>query len=476
MNDVANELDKFREECGLLAVWNHAEASNLAYLGLYAQQHRGQEGAGIVSVDKNGDTLFNSHRGLGLVQDVFRNFDFTKLPGNYAIGHVRYSTAGGHRLQNVQPLFAEISVGSIALAHNGNLVNSDELKKQLIADGAIFATTSDTEVILHLLARGSNTRKPIVENVIEALKHVRGAYSLLIQFADRLIICRDPNGFRPLCIGKLNDGLVVASETCAFDLIGAEYIRDVEPGELVEISGKDEIKSYFPFGPTKESPCIFEFVYFARPDSKIFGRNVYAVRKRLGQELARECPAKADMVIPVPDSGVTAALGYSQESGIPLEMGIIRNHYVGRTFIEPKQSIRDFGVKIKLNANPVLLQGKSIVVIDDSIVRGTTSKKLVKMLREAGAREVHMRISAPPTTDPCYYGIDTPQKGELIASTKSIQEIAEFVGVDSLGYLSREGLYRAVEAVRGKMCDACFSGKYPIGKPEEYTEKQAKIF
>lgn len=467
-------LDKFREECGLMGIWNHSEAANLAYLGLYSQQHRGQEGAGIVAVAKNGDAEFSSFRGLGLVQDVFRNFDFTKLPGDNAIGHVRYSTAGGHRLQNVQPFYAEVALGPVAVAHNGNLVNADALRQELISAGAIFSSTSDTEVILHLLSRG-NLRLPLIETVINALKRIQGAYSLLIQLGDRLVACRDSNGFRPLCIGKLGKGLVVASETCAFDLIGAEYIRDVEPGEVIEIFGQDEIKSYFPFGTTKESPCIFEYVYFARPDSKVFGRGVYEVRKNLGRELAREAPAKADIVVPVPDSGVAAALGFSQESGIPLELGIIRNHYVGRTFIEPKQSIRDFGVKIKLNPNPELLRGKSIIVVDDSIVRGTTSKKLVALLREAGAREVHMRISAPPTTDPCYYGIDTPQKQDLIASTKTTAQIAEYIGVDSLSYLSIEGLYKAVRSTKGKMCDACFSGKYPIGRPADFAEKQEKL-
>lgn len=466
-------FDKFREECGLMGVWNHREAANLTYLGLYAQQHRGQEGAGIVAVDD--DRNFSVHRGLGLVADVFNDFDFGKLPGKCAIGHVRYTTAGGHRLSNVQPLSAEISLGQMAVAHNGNLINADSLRKELISDGAIFSATSDTEVFIHLLARGKKN-VPLVESVIAALHQVKGAFSLLFMFKDRLIAVRDPNGLRPLVLGELDGASILASETCAFDLVGAKYVRDIAPGELIEISGEREIKTYFPFGHVKPSPCVFEYVYFARPDSNVFGRNVYGVRKRLGEELAREQPVVADFVIPVPDSGTTAAIGFSQAAGIPLELGLIRNHYVGRTFIEPQQSIRDFGVKIKLNANPELLRGKSIVVVDDSIVRGTTSRKLVQMLRAAGAREVHMRISSPPTIGPCYYGIDTPEREDLIAAQKTIPEIAEYIGVDSLGYLSLEGLYRAVNSAAGKFCDACFSNHYPIGTTKEQTTKQPELF
>ena len=466
-------FDKFREECGLMGVWNHREAANLTYLGLYAQQHRGQEGAGIVAVDDA--RHFSVHRGLGLVADVFNDFDFGKLPGKRAIGHVRYTTAGGHRLANVQPLSAEISLGQIAVAHNGNLINADTLRTELIADGAIFSATSDTEVFIHLLARGKKN-VPLVESVIAALHQVKGAFSLLFMFKDRLIAVRDPHGLRPLVLGELDGASVLASETCAFDLVGAKYVRDIAPGELVEISGDCEIKSYFPFGHVKPSPCVFEYVYFARPDSNVFGRNVYGVRKRLGEELAREQPVVADFVIPVPDSGTTAAIGFSQAAGIPLELGLIRNHYVGRTFIEPQQSIRDFGVKIKLNANPELLRGKKIVVVDDSIVRGTTSRKLVQMLRAAGAREVHMRISSPPTIGPCYYGIDTPEREDLIAAQKTTPQIAEYIGVDSLGYLSLEGLYRAVNSAPGKFCDACFSNRYPIGTTKDHTPKQAPLF
>jgi amidophosphoribosyltransferase len=468
--------DKFHDECGLMAVWNHPEAANLTYLGLYAQQHRGQEGAGVVSVKRNGDDNphFFFHKGLGLVADVFGNFDFSQLPGESAIGHVRYTTAGGNKLANVQPFVADIALGYVAVAHNGNLINADELRRELIDSGSIFASTSDTETILHLLAHGDKDA-PRVESVIAALQRLKGAFSLLLLFEDRLIVARDRHGLRPLAIGELNGGLVFASETCAFDLIGATYIRDVGVGEVVEVFRDGSMKSYFPFGFSKEAPCIFEFVYFARPDSNVFGKNVYQLRKNMGAELARENIVAADLVTAVPDSGVAAAIGYAETAKLPYEMGLVRNHYVGRTFIEPKQSIRDFGVKIKLNANPAILAGKSIVVVDDSIVRGTTSRKLVAMLRQAGAREVHLRISSPPTTDPCYYGIDTPDKQDLIASKHSVPEIAKFIGVDSLAYLSLEGLYRAVESTPGKFCDACFSGSYPAGTPVTITPKRQQM-
>jgi amidophosphoribosyltransferase len=468
--------DKFHDECGLMAVWNHPEAANLTYLGLYAQQHRGQEGAGVVSVKRNGDDNphFFFHKGVGLVADVFGNFDFSQLPGESAIGHVRYTTAGGNKLANVQPFVADIALGYVAVAHNGNLINADELRRELIDSGSIFASTSDTETILHLLAHGDKDA-PRVENVIAALHRLKGAFSLLLLFEDRLIVARDRHGLRPLAIGELNGGLVFASETCAFDLIGAKYLRDVAVGEVVEVLPDGSMKSYFPFGFSKEAPCIFEFVYFARPDSNVFGKNVYQLRKNMGAELARENIVAADLVTAVPDSGVAAAIGYAETAKLPYEMGLVRNHYVGRTFIEPKQSIRDFGVKIKLNANPAILAGKSIVVVDDSIVRGTTSRKLVAMLRQAGAREVHLRISSPPTTDPCYYGIDTPDKQDLIASKHSVPEIAKFIGVDSLAYLSLEGLYRAVESTPGKFCDACFSGSYPAGTPVAITSKRQQM-
>jgi amidophosphoribosyltransferase len=468
--------DKFHDECGLMAVWNHPEAANLTYLGLYAQQHRGQEGAGVVSVKRNGDDNphFFFHKGVGLVADVFGNFDFSQLPGESAIGHVRYTTAGGNKLANVQSFVADIALGYVAVAHNGNLINADELRRELIDSGSIFASTSDTETILHLLAHGDKDA-PRVENVIAALHRLKGAFSLLLLFEDRLIVARDRHGLRPLAIGELNGGLVFASETCAFDLIGAKYLRDVAVGEVVEVLPDGSMKSYFPFGFSKEAPCIFEFVYFARPDSNVFGKNVYQLRKNMGAELARENIVAADLVTAVPDSGVAAAIGYAETAKLPYEMGLVRNHYVGRTFIEPKQSIRDFGVKIKLNANPAILAGKSIVVVDDSIVRGTTSRKLVAMLRQAGAREVHLRISSPPTTDPCYYGIDTPDKQDLIASKHSVPEIAKFIGVDSLAYLSLEGLYRAVESTPGKFCDACFSGSYPAGTPVAITSKRQQM-
>lgn len=468
--------DKFHDECGLMAVWNHPEAANLTYLGLYAQQHRGQEGAGVVSVDRNGNDLphFYVHKGLGLVADVFGHFDFAKLPGAVAIGHVRYTTAGGNRLANVQPFVADIALGHTAVAHNGNLTNADDLRRELIETGSIFASTSDTETILHLLAHGDKDQ-PLVESVIAALQKIKGAFSLLILFEDRLMVCRDVHGLRPLAMGDLNGSKVFASETCAFDLIGATYVRDVEPGELIEVLRDGTIKSYYPFGFSRPAPCIFEFVYFARPDSRVFGKNVYQLRKSMGRELSLEMPVVADLVTAVPDSGMAAAIGYAEAAKIPYEMGLVRNHYVGRTFIEPKQSIRDFGVKIKLNPNHDVLAGKSVVVVDDSIVRGTTSKKLVAMLRQAGAREIHLRISSPPTTNPCFYGIDTPDKHELIAAKHSIDEIAAYIGVDSLAYLSIEGLYRAVESTQGKFCDACFTGNYPAGTPISIKPKRQQM-
>lgn len=452
-------FDKFKEECGLIGVTNHPEAANLAYLGLYAQQHRGQEGAGIVV---NNAGSFSSYKGLGLVADVFHEYDFSKLPGNCSIGHVRYTTAGSNHLANVQPFFAELSGGGVALAHNGNLINVEELREILMSKGSIFGSSSDTELILHLLAH-CHTKNSSVDKIKETLKQIKGAYSLLIQFPQSTFGVRDPNGLRPLAIAKLDDGYCFASETCAFDLIGATYLRDVEPGELVEITSDQKLISHKVFDTISPSPCIFEYVYFARPDSKVFGRNVYRIRHMMGQKLALENPVDADLVIPVPDSGVPAALGYAHVSKIPFDYGLIRNHYVGRTFIEPQQSIRDFGVKIKLNPNTEVLAGKRVIVIDDSIVRGTTSRKLVKMLRAAGAKEVHMRISAPPTTDPCYYGIDTPEKSQLIASSKSVDEIRDYLEVDSLAYLSLSGLYAAVDAEQGNFCDACFTGNYPIG-------------
>ena len=460
----------FRDECGLMAVWDHPEAANLAYLGLYSQQHRGQEAAGVVSCEGGPDAKIRAHRGMGLVADIFQGFNFAELPGRNAIGHVRYTTAGGNHLFNVQPFTAELAHGAIAVAHNGNLVNADELRTQLVADGAIFSSSSDTEVFLHLIAR-SREESSLTARVLSALVQAEGAFSLLIMTRSALYAARDPHGLRPLALGRLGETRVLASETCAFDLIGAEYERDIAPGEVVEIGLDGSMVSHFPFKKTTPSPCIFEFVYFARPDSLVFGKTVYPIRKRMGEELAAESDVAADLVIPVPDSGVAAALGYAHRSGIPFELGLIRNHYVGRTFIEPKQAIRDFGVKLKLNPSRELLSGKRVIVVDDSIVRGTTSKKLVQMIRRAGAREVHMRISAPPTVSPCFYGIDTPTKEELISASLSVEQVREFIGADSLAYLSVEGMYRAVGSPTGTFCDACFTGRYRAGVPATEAKK-----
>ncbi|MEE9613364.1 MAG: amidophosphoribosyltransferase [Thermodesulfobacteriota bacterium] len=448
--------DKFKDECGVFGIYNNPEASNLAYLGLYALQHRGQESAGIVSSDSK---TLHSCRGMGLVADVFSEETLKGLPGSSAIGHVRYSTTGDSHIKNAQPFVVEYSRGAMAIAHNGNLVNARLLKDELEAYGSIFQSDMDTETIVHLIA--SSKENSLMKRLVYALSRIRGAYSLLIMTEQRLIAARDPNGFRPLALGKLKDAWVVASETCAFDLIEAEYVRDVEPGEIVVID-KEGMTSHRPFPPATYSPCIFEFIYFSRPDSTIFGTNVYEVRKALGRELAAEHRVEADIVIPVPDSGVPAAIGYAEASGIPFEMGLVRSHYVGRTFIEPKDAIRHFGVKIKLNAVRKLIEGKRVVVVDDSIVRGTTSRKIIKMIRGAGAKEVHMRISSPPTVAPCYYGIDTPTSGELIAASKEVEEISEYITSDTLGYLSVEGMYRAVSKAGGSFCDACFTGNYPV--------------
>jgi len=448
------------EECGIFGIYGHPEAANLTYLGLYALQHRGQEACGIVSSD--GRSLY-VHRSMGLVADVFGDQEiFHNLPGPAAIGHVRYSTTGDSVTKNVQPIKVDYSRGSIAVAHNGNLVNAQMVKDELEAWGSIFQTTMDTEVILHLLA--TSKQNALEDRIAEALGRLKGAYCLLFLTETRMVAARDPQGFRPLCLGKLGDGWVVASESCALDLIEAEFVREIEPGEVVVIT-KDGVTSHFPLKKDEAAPCIFEFVYFARPDSYIFGKNVYMVRKDFGRQLAREHQVDADIVIPVPDSGVPAAIGYAQEAGLPFELGLIRNHYIGRTFIEPQQSIRHFGVKIKLNPVRELLEGKRVVVIDDSIVRGTTSRKIVKMVRNAGAKEVHVRISSPPTSYPCYYGIDTPTRKELISSSHTIEEIRRYITADSLGYLSEEGLLQAVGASKTPYCKACFSGNYPITFP-----------
>jgi len=453
--------EKFKDACGVFGVYDHPEAAKITYLGLHALQHRGQESAGIVTSD--GKRL-HAELGMGLVTDVFSPEVLSRLPGKMAIGHNRYSTTGGSHIKNAQPLVVEYMRGGLALAHNGNLVNALPLRAELEEQGSIFRSTNDTEVIAHLIA--VSHRNPFIDRVVEALGRVRGAYSLLLMTEKEIIAARDPYGFRPLCLGTLGESPVVASETCALDLIEARYVRDVEPGELLIINGEG-IASMKPFKVVFPHQCIFEFVYFARPDSQIFGENVYVVRQALGRQLAREAPVAADVVVPVPDSGVPAALGYSRETGIPFEFGLIRSHYVGRTFIEPQQSIRHFGVKLKLNPVRRIVEGKRVIVIDDSIVRGTTSRKIVSMLKSAGAREVHMRISSPPTTHPCYYGIDTPTRRELIAASRSLEEIRRYVEVDSLQYLSLDGLISAVEeATHGRFCSACFTGRYPVVFPE----------
>jgi amidophosphoribosyltransferase len=459
------------EECGIFGVFNHPEAANLTYLGLYALQHRGQESCGIVSSD---GMYLHAHKSMGLVADVFGNQEvFKSLPGGAAIGHVRYSTTGSSVLKNVQPIMVDYSRGSIAVAHNGNIVNAQLIKDELEAWGSIFQTTMDTEIIIHLLA--TSKANSLLERLTEALDRVEGAYCLLFLTETQMVAVRDPHGFRPLCIGKRGDAYVVASESCALDLIEAQFIREIEPGEVVIID-REGITSHFPFKKRKPTPCIFEFVYFARPDSYIFGKNVYMVRKELGRQLAREHRIEADIVIPVPDSGVPAALGYAQESGIRFEFGLMRNHYVGRTFIEPRQSIRHFGVKIKLNPVRDIIKGKRVVVIDDSIVRGTTSRKIVKMIRSAGASEVHALISSPPTDYPCYYGIDTPTRKELISSSHTIEEIRKYITADSLGYLSEQGLLNAVGTENTDYCRACFSGGYPVEFPILSPEAQLALF
>src|SRR5579883_1760393 len=465
-----SNLDAFHEECGVFGVFGHPEAANLVYLGLYALQHRGQESAGIVS--SNGKSLI-AHRGMGLVADIFNSEVLARLEGTSAIGHNRYSTTGSTTLKNCQPLVVEYAGGGLALAHNGNLINFQELRERLEASGSIFQSSSDSELIIHLIAGARALELPA--RVAEALMQVRGAYSIVVLTERCLIAARDPHGFRPLVLGKLNDAVIVASETCALDLVRAEYLREVEPGEIVMIDD-DGIHSFRPFGAAPARRCIFEYVYFARPDSFLFSRNVYQVRKRHGRALARECPADADIVVPVPDSGNAAALGYAEESGMPFEMGLVRSHYVGRTFIEPRQSIRHFGVKIKFNPVAEILRGRRIVLIEDSIVRGTTLRKVIPMLRQAGAREVHMRIAAPPTIRPCFYGIDTPTREELLASSNSIEAIREYITADSLGYLSLEGLYSFTEGSHEGFCDACFTGEYPLEIPRERPSPQLRLF
>src|SRR5271154_3314451 len=455
--------DKFREECGVVAIHAHPEAEKLAYLGLHALQHRGQESAGIVPSD--GERL-RQHKSMGLVADIFSHEVLASLRGVLAIGHTRYSTAGDSALLNAQPIMVQSNKGTIAIAHNGNLVNAQAIRAKLEGQGSIFQTSSDTEVLVHLIALSREQTLP--DAIADALRRVEGAFSLVMISPDRIFAARDPRGFRPLAMGRIpaqdnekQDTIVFASETCAFDLIGATFERDVKPGELI-IVGPEGITSRFYTPALAQSSCIFEHVYFSRPDSRVFGRPVQESREELGRQLAREAPVEADLVVPVPDSGVPAAIGYAAESGIPFRFALIRNHYVGRTFIEPSQSVRDFGVKLKLNPVRSLLQGKRVVLIDDSIVRGTTSRKIVRMIRNAGATEVHMRISCPPTISPCYYGVDTPSKKQLIAANKSVAEICDYIGADSLAYLSLEGLKKACgEGEKISYCSACYTGKYP---------------
>lgn len=449
--------DHFHDECGLFGVWGHPDAARLTYLGLYAMQHRGQESAGIVTSDGHRLRL---EKGMGLVNDVFDEQRLDALPGDRAMGHVRYSTAGDTVAANAQPIVIDCHRGPIALGHNGNIVNAPLLRHELEAAGSIFQSTSDTEVILHLYARSHRER--LEDAIAASLSKVMGAFTLVFLTPDSMVAARDPWGFRPLVIGRLGEAYVLASETCALDLIDATVVRELEPGELVVVD-KDGLRSFHPFPPEPVRQCVFEHVYFARPDSMIFGRNVLEARLAMGRQLAREAPAAADIVVPVPDSGMGAALGFAEESGLPFQWGLIRNHYVGRTFIEPRQSIRSFGVKVKLNPVRSVLDGKRVVLIDDSIVRGTTSRKIVGMVREGGAREVHLRISSPPTVGPCYYGIDTPTREELIAANQSVEEIQRWVGADSLSYLSHEGLLTAVGDTAGRRhCTACFSGRYPV--------------
>lgn len=453
-------FDKLHEECGVFAIYGHPEASNLAYLGLYALQHRGQESAGIASSDRRG---IYCHKAMGHVAEIFTPGVLAGLPGDTAIGHTRYSTAGDTVLHNAQPFSVDCNKGKIAVAHNGNITNAAELRRELEAEGSIFQASSDTEVVLHLVAR--SRERTLAAALRDALLQLEGAFSLVFLAQDQVIVARDPHGFRPLAFGQLEipdeqPAYVFASETCAFDLINASYVNDVEPGEMVIVGPQGMVRERF--APRRQpAQCVFEHVYFSRPDSFVFGRAVQESREMMGRLLARTTPVEADIVVPVPDSGVSAALGFASESGIPFRHGLIRNHYVGRTFIEPSQAIRDFGVKLKLNPVRHLLEGKRVVLVDDSIVRGTTSRKLVRMVRNAGATEVHLRISCPPTVSPCYYGVDTPSKDELIAANHSVEEIRQFVEADSLVYLSLDALSRAVADDQNRYCYSCYTGEYP---------------
>jgi amidophosphoribosyltransferase len=454
-------FDKFKDECGVFGIFGHPEAANMTYLGLYALQHRGQESAGIAASD--GEQV-RIAREMGYVADIFDGGTLARLPGPLAIGHVRYSTAGESKLANAQPILIDCAHGQIGICHNGNIVNARELRDELVRQGSIFQSNSDTEVILHLYARSK--ARSLDDAIVESVAQVQGAFSLVMLTRDRLIAVRDPHGFRPLALGRLGDAYVVCSETCAMDLIGATYERDVAPGEVLIVSA-DGVRSIKPFPPAPLAHCIFEHVYFARPDSYVFGRSVNEVRTELGRVLAREQRVDADVVVPVPDSGVCAAMGFAEQSGVPLRMGLIRNHYVGRTFIQPQASIRHFGVKVKLNPVRSVLNGKRVILVDDSLVRGTTSQKIVRMVRAAGAKEVHIRISCPPTISPCFYGVDTPRKSDLIAATHSIEEIREFLEADSIAYLSLDGLLSAVGSERRSYCTSCYTGNYPVPFPQD---------
>lgn len=464
-------LDRFNEECGVFGILGDPEAAHLTYLGLHSLQHRGQEGAGVATSD---GSLIRCVRGRGLVHDIFGGAQLASLVGTLAIGHNRYSTAGDDTLRNIQPFVVRYQDGQIAIAHNGNLVNANQLREELEARGSIFTATSDTEVILHLIA--TSTQATLINRLVDALSRVQGAYSLLLATETTLVAVRDPHGFRPLVLGRRGSAWVACSETCALDLIGATLVREVAPGEMVIIDPREGITSLRPFPRRPRRACVFEHIYFARPDSIVFGRSVYETRVQLGRLLARAHPVQADVIVPVPDSGVPGALGYAQESGVPYQLGLLRSHYVGRTFIEPSQQIRDFGVKLKLSPVRSVLEGKRVVVVDDSIVRGTTSRKIVRLLRNAGAREVHVRSTAPPTTGSCFYGIDTPTREELIASRMDLEGIRTWLEADTLGYLPLETLREAQGEDRGRYCDACFSGEYPIEVRSEAAQVQMPLF
>jgi amidophosphoribosyltransferase len=454
-------FDKFREECGVFGIYGHTEAAKLAYLGLYALQHRGQESAGIATAD---GVRIRAVREMGYVNDIFDQPTLATLPGHVAIGHTRYSTAGESKLSNAQPIVIDCVHGQVAVCHNGNIVNATEIRDRLVKQGSIFQTNSDTEVLVHLYARSQ--AGSFDDALVESIGQLSGAFSFAVMVKDHLVAARDPHGFRPLALGKLGNAWVVCSETCALDLINATYVRDVEPGEVVVI-GADGLTSRRAFPAAKLSHCVFEHVYFARPDSEVFGMSVNEVRTNLGRLLAKETGVDADVVVPIPDSGVCAAIGYAEEARLPMRFGLIRNHYVGRTFIEPAQSIRHFGVKVKLNPVKSILAGKRVVLVDDSLVRGTTSRKIVKMVRAAGAAEVHLRISCPPTVSPCFYGVDTPRRSELIAATHSLEEIRKYVGADSVLYLSLAGLLDAVGSRRQSYCTSCYTGQYPVAFPRD---------